>query len=159
MDALGSVLGKLCEIVLPIPEESFQGSPDSALAVCTLSSMDLLGRLSHSEAMRHVSIAGRLLSENRGIDEILRHLDHNRRITTLLVCGRDVWGHRAGHSLLRLHQNGVGHNGRIIGSDSPDPHITAPRRMVARFRDDIELVNMMGCTDLEGIVRRIRGMS
>ena len=42
MNALGEVIGKVCEIILPIPEESFPGNPDSKLAVCTLSSMDLL---------------------------------------------------------------------------------------------------------------------
>ncbi len=155
MNALGEVIGKVCEIILPIPEESFPGNPDSKLAVCTLSSMDLLKSLTRSDAMNHISIAGRLLSENKGIDSILRHLDGNPRITALLVCGKDVWGHRAGHSLFELHRNGTDGDGRIISSTSPDPYVTVPKHMIEHFQNNVTLTDMMSQTDLKLILEGI----
>ncbi len=156
MNALGEAIGKVCKIVLPIPEESFQGNPDSGLAVCTLSSMNLLKTLASSDTMNSISIAGRLLSENKGIDSVLRHLDGNPRITVLLVCGRDVWGHKAGHSLSELHRNGTDGNGRIVGSTSPDPYITVPKHMIEHFQKDVTIVDMTGQTDLEQIREEIK---
>ncbi len=64
MNALGETIGELCKIVLPIPEESYRGDPNSSRAVCTLSSIDLLKKLANSEILNHLSIVGRLLSEN-----------------------------------------------------------------------------------------------
>lgn len=155
MNALGEAIGRVCEIILPIPEESFLGNPDSNLAVCTLSSMSLLKYIARSDTMHHISIVGRLLSENKGIDSILRHMDGNRRITDLLVCGKDVWGHRAGHSLFELHRNGIDQDGRIVGSTSPDPYVTVPEHMIEHFRHDVALTDLMGQTDPELILGKI----
>jgi len=41
MNSLGNMIGELCKVILPIPEESYQGNPDSTIAVCTLSSLEL----------------------------------------------------------------------------------------------------------------------
>lgn len=155
MNVLGEAIGKACEIILPIPEESFPGNPDSRLAVCTLSSMSLLKSLARSDAMNRISIAGRLLSENKGIDSILKHLDCHPRITTLLVCGKDVWGHRAGHSLSELHRNGTDGDGRIIDSTSPDPYVTVPKHMIEHFQNNVILTDMIGQTDLKRILEEI----
>ena len=150
MNALGDAIGKICQIVLPIHEESFLGNQNSTLAVCTLSSMSLLRYLAHSDLMHHVSIIGRLLSENKGIDSMLSHLNDNRHITSLLICGTDVMGHRAGHSLLKLYQNGIVHdngNNRIVDSASPDPYVTIPKHMIDHFQNDITIIDMIGQTD------------
>ena len=102
MNSLGNVIGELCKKILPIPEESYQGNPDSVIAVCTLSSLDLLKNLANSEVLQNISIVGRLLSENKGIDEIIKHVNQNRKIKTIIVCGKEVWGHKAGHSLIKI---------------------------------------------------------
>jgi tetrahydromethanopterin S-methyltransferase subunit A len=99
MNSLGNIIGELCKAILPIPEESYQGNTDSTIAVCTLSSLDLLKKISNSDILQHLSIVGRLLSENKGIDEIILHVNKNKKIKTLIVCGKEVWGHKGGHSL------------------------------------------------------------
>ncbi|MCH6575421.1 MAG: tetrahydromethanopterin S-methyltransferase subunit A [Bacteroidetes bacterium] len=114
MNALGEKIGELCKIILPIPEESYQGDINSSIAVCTLSSIDLLKKLINSEILNHISIVGRLLSENKGIDSIIKHVYKNQKITTIIVCGKEVWGHKAGHTLFQLHKHGVDKNNRII---------------------------------------------
>ncbi len=50
MNALGEAIGELCKIILPIPEESFRGNSNSSIAVCTLSSIDLLKKFSNSQS-------------------------------------------------------------------------------------------------------------
>ena len=156
MNALGEQIGKLCKIILPIPEESYQGDINSSIAVCTLSSIDLLKKLANSEILNHISIVGRLLSENKGIDSIIKHVYENQKITTIIVCGKEVWGHKAGHTLFQLHKHGVDKNNRIINSSSPDPYLTVSTSQIQYFQNNITLVNLINETDLKIILDKIR---
>ena len=156
MNALGEAIGELCKAILPIPEESYNGNPNSSIAVCTLSSIDLLKKFANSEILDHVSIVGRLLSENKGIDSIIKHVNKNQKINTIIVCGKDVWGHKAGHSLFELHKNGVDENNKIINSTSPDPYITASQTQIEYFQKNIILVDLINESNFEVIVNKIR---
>ncbi len=156
MNALGETIGELCKIILPIPGESYCGNPNSSIAVCTLSSIDLLKNFANSEILNHISIAGRLLSENKGIDSIIKYVYKNQKITTIIVCGKEVWGHKAGHSLFQLHKNGVDKNNRIINSTSPDPYLTVSESQIQYFQNNITLVNLINETDFETILNKIR---
>ena len=156
MNALGERIGELCKIILPISEESYQGDINSSIAVCTLSSIDLLKKLANSEILNHISIVGRLLSENKGIDSIIKHVYKNQKITTLIVCGKEVWGHKAGHTLFQLYKNGVDKNNRIINSSSPDPYLTVSKSQIQYFQNNITLVNLINETDLKIILDKIR---
>ncbi len=155
MNSLGNMVGELCKAILPISEESYQGNPDSILAICTLSSLDLLTKIANSEILQHVSIVGRLLSENKGIDAIIRHVNHNKKIKTIIVCGKEVWGHKAGYSLFKLHKNGMDKNGKIIGSTSPDPFLTVTKSQINYFRNEINLVDMINETNFNKIKQKI----
>ena len=156
MNALGEQIGKLCKIILPIPEESYQGDINSSIAVCTLSSIDLLKKLANSEILNHISIVGRLLSENKGIDSIIKYVYKNQKITTIIVCGKEVWGHKAGHTLFQLHKHGVDKNNRIINSTSPDPYLTVSKSQIQYFQNNITLVNLINEADLKIILDKIR---
>jgi tetrahydromethanopterin S-methyltransferase subunit A len=156
VNALGEAIGELCKIILPIPEEYYSGNPDSSIAVCTLSSIDLLKKLANSEILSHVSIAGRLLSENKGIDSIIKYVNKNQKINIIIVCGKEVWGHKAGHSLFQLHKNGVDKNNRIINSTSPDPYLTVSKSQIQYFQNNITLVNLIAETDFATISDKIR---
>ncbi len=156
MNALGETIGELCKIILPIPEEYYNGNPNSSIAVCTLSSIDLLKKLANSEILSYVSIAGRLLSENKGIDSIIKYLNKNQKINIIIVCGKEVWGHKAGHSLFQLHKNGVDKNNRIINSTSPDPYLTVSKSQIQYFQNNITLVNLITETDFATISDKIR---
>lgn len=155
MNAIGEAIGELCKAILPIPEESYQGNPDSSIAVCTLSSIDLLKKFADSEILNHISIVGRLLSENKGIDAIVEHVNKNQKIKTIVVCGKDVWGHKSGHSLFELHKNGVGDDNRIINSTSPDPYLTVSKSKIQYFQNNITLVNLINELDFKTIVNKI----
>ncbi len=156
MNALGETIGELCKIILPIPEESYQGDINSSIAVCTLSSIDLLKDFANSKILNHISIVGRLLSENKGIDSIIKYVYKNQKITTIIVCGKEVWGHKAGHALFQFHKNGVDKNNRIINSSSPDPYLTVSKSQIQYFQNNITLVNLINETDLKIILNKIR---
>ena len=155
MNSLENLLGEICKVVLPIPEETFKGNSNSHIAICTLSSMDLLKKFRNPEILKNVSMVGRLLSENKGIDAILQYLNQNNKIKTLIVCGKDVWGHKAGHSLIKLYENGVDTNGRIIDSSSPDPFLNVPKTQIEYFRKEVNLINMINETNFEKIKKLI----
>ena len=80
MNLIENIAGELCRIILPIEEEVFFGDSKSNIAVCTLSSMNLLKDISKSHIINEVAIAGRLLSENKGIDSLVRSVISNEKI-------------------------------------------------------------------------------
>ncbi|CAD6368595.1 Tetrahydromethanopterin S-methyltransferase 23 kD subunit [metagenome] len=155
MNNLGNMIGELCKVILPIPEEAYLGNADSSIAVCTLSSINLLKQISNSDLLNHIAIAGRLFSENKGIDSLIRHVNQNKKIKTMLVCGKEVWGHKAGHSLFELHKNGIDNHGRIINSTSPDPFLTVTKAEIIYFQNEITLVNLINETNFETIKKSI----
>ena len=155
MNSLGNVIGELCKVILPIPEESYTGNNESSIAVCTLSSIDLLKNFANSDILNRISIVGRLLSENKGIDSIVQYVNQNKNIKIIIVCGKEVLGHRAGHSLFQLHANGIDNNRRIIGSTSPDPFLTVTKDKINYFQKAISLVNMINETNFDVIKHKI----
>ena len=156
MNALGEAIGELCKVILPIPEERFLGNLDSSIAVCTLSSIDLLRKFQNSEILDQICLAGRLLSENKGIDSMIDYVFRNNNVRTIIVCGKEVWGHKAGHSLFGLHKNGIDSKNRIINSHSPDPFLTSSENKIKYFQENIHLENMINVTDFSIIQKKIQ---
>ena len=113
MNKLGDTIGKICEKLLPISEEFYIGNPNSSICICTLSSIKLLKEIKNSEIIDKVAIVGRLFTENKGIDSMIKHVNQNKKIKTIIVCGKEVWGHKSGHSLIQLYQNGIDDKNRI----------------------------------------------
>lgn len=148
-------MGEICKVLLPIPEEVYFGNQNSSIAICTLSSIDLLQKLSNSGLLEKVAIIGRLLSENKGIDSIIQYVTENKNIQTIVLCGKDVTGHKAGQSLLALHKNGIDEDGRIINSTSPDPVLKVTRTQVEYFQTKIQLINLINETNSSTIQKLI----
>jgi tetrahydromethanopterin S-methyltransferase subunit A len=146
MNLIEEIAGELCKILLPIEEKIFFGNSKSGIALCTLSSIRLLREVASSSLMKEISVAGRLLSENKGIDSLVRYVISNTRIDTIILCGEDTVGHRSGHSLICLHTNGVGKGGTIIASQSPQPVVSLTKQEVTRFQNQVKIVNKIGET-------------
>lgn len=155
MNVIGEAIGKLCKAILPINEEFYLGNSKSSVAVCTLSSIDLLKNFANSEFLNEISIVGRLLSENKGIDSIIKYVNKNHQVDSIIVCGKEVWGHKSGHSLFELHKNGIDKNNRIINSTSPDPYLTVSKLEIKYFQDNVRLVNMINQTNFKLILEQI----
>ena len=131
------------------------GKTKVQLAICTLSSINLLKEIANSKIMRNCVIVGRLLSENKGIDSIIRYVNQNTNIKTIILCGNEVQGHNAGKSLLALHKFGIDSNSKIINSDSPDPFLQSSKNEIEVFCNQISLVNKIGETDIQIISKLI----
>jgi tetrahydromethanopterin S-methyltransferase subunit A len=156
LNKLGEAIGKICEALLPIPEEFYVGNLDSSTCICTLSSVQLLKEFKNSKIIDNFAIVGRLFSENKGIDSIVKCVNQNKKIKTIIVCGKEVWGHKSGHSLFQLHENGIDENNRIINSISPDPFLTVSKSEIQYFQKEIILVNLIDETNIELIVNKIK---
>ncbi len=50
MNAIGEAIGELCKVILPINKEFYLGNSDSSIAICTLSSIDLLKNFANSKS-------------------------------------------------------------------------------------------------------------
>jgi len=156
LNKLGTTIGKICEALLPIPEEFYIGNYNSSICICTLSSIKLLKEIKNSKIIDNVAIVGRLFTENKGIDSIIKYVNQNKKIKTIIVCGKDVWGHKSGHSLFELHKNGIDDNNRIINSTSPDPFLTVSESEIKYFQKQITLVNLIDETNIELIINKIQ---
>src|SRR5207302_341594 len=93
---LENVAGRLCEVLIPIKHEYYIGEGKS-VAICTLSSMALLQAIAKTDdIMSRILIVGRLLSENKGLDTLVRFTLKQSALLYLVVCGKDVRGHQSG---------------------------------------------------------------
>ena len=144
-------IGEICKHLLPIKHELYVGN-GSRIAICTISSIRLLTEiLNDTKLMNELAIVGRLLSENKGIDEIINYCILNKQLEHLLICGRDSRGHSAGESLIALYKNGITKQGIIMNSKSPRPQLHSSYQEVEIFRNRITIHNLIKETDLNNI--------
>ena len=158
MNSLENLVGEICEKVFPISDKIYHGNPNSTIAICTLSSMKLLEEISNSNLMDHIAMAGRLLSENKGIDSIIENSNLNK-IKTIILCGKEVWGHKTGHSLISLHQNGIDSTGKIINSSSPNPILTQSQNEIKKFQNQTRIINLIGETNFDKISKIVSNLN
>ena len=155
MNVIEEIAGEICKILLPIEDKLYFGNANSTLVICTLSSMKLLKEISNSSLMNKIYVVGRLLSENKGIDILVRHIISNEQIRTLILCGEDTIGHKPGHSILCLYKNGRDQNGMIIGSESPNPILTLTNQEVSRFQKQVKIINKIGEIEISNLKKKI----
>jgi tetrahydromethanopterin S-methyltransferase subunit A len=154
MKRLDNAAGRLCKVLLPIRHEYYLGA-GKALAICTLSSIDLLQTIDKSDLINRILIAGRLLSENKGIDAIIDFTVKHPNLKRMIVCGKEVRGHRAGQALLALASNGMDSSGRIIGAVGPNAIVTLPQQDVDIFRHQVKINDMIGTVDIGKIAQAL----
>lgn len=142
------IAGKICEIILPV-RLSYSNGSGKKVAICTLSDMSLLEEIIvHKGLMNKVVIAGRLLSENRGIDDILTSVYDSPDLKYLILCGLDGKGHLPGQALISLSRFGVMEGGRIRGAEGANPVLKSSQEVISSFRERIEIVDLIGSRDI-----------
>src|ERR1700732_2815362 len=140
----------------PHPGDYVLGNPEGTVAICTLSNRDLPVSLIAAREPA-VAIAGRCDTENIGVEKVVLNLLANPRIRWLVICGTEAKGHRAGDAFLRLKERGVDADMRVLESASRRPILKNLTLLdVARFRQQIEEVNLIGVADIEGILAAVR---
>ena len=129
------------------------GNPTSPVAVCTLASVSLLSPLA---GRPEIAIAGRVYTENVGIERMIQNLVANPRLRVLIVCGRES-RHQVGQTILSLHRDGLDAERRVIGARGPEPFLpNLGADELRHFRERIVVIDMIGELDPERIVDRAR---
>ena len=145
---INNILGICCYHLLPIKQEYHIGK-GKLIGICTLSSLDLLKEIKNNqEIMDNISIVGRLLSENKGIDQIIKYTTNNKSLKYLLLCGEEVKGHLSGQTLIALKNNGIDQNKRVINAVAPYPCLACSNDEIEYFRHHINIINKIGLKDI-----------
>ena len=128
------------------------------VAVCTLNSDDLILRLAAARPPG-LSIVGSLHTENLGIEHLIRNLLPNPHVRFLVVCGEDTRkaiGHLPGQSLVSLMREGLEESGRIRGAQGKRPILkNVGREQVEAFRRRLQVIDLIGTTDLDALTSSI----
>ncbi|MCX8124420.1 MAG: hypothetical protein N3F66_09670 [Spirochaetes bacterium] len=142
----------------PVPGEYFVLSegPDCPVAVSTLASVELAGMLA-SARPKELCIVGKTETENIGIDKVIKNIITNNTIKILLLVGKEPQGHYSGKTLHALWENGVNETMRVINSPGRYPVLrNVTKQEVDIFRNQVRVVDMIGCEDVGKIVEEIR---
>jgi tetrahydromethanopterin S-methyltransferase subunit A len=114
--------------------------------------LDLFEEIKNNqEIMNKISIVGRLLSENKGIDEIIKFTTNNKSLKHLLLCGEEVKGHLPGQTLIALKKNGIDQNKKVINAPAPYPFLTCSNDEIEYFRQHINIIDKIGLKDIDKI--------
>lgn len=124
------------------------GDPESPIAVATLGS-----DLGDAPVKAGAAISGSLHTENLGIEKVVANIVSNPNIRFLIVCGSEVQGHITGQTVNSIYKNGIDPERKnIIGSIGAIPYVeNLPVEGVERFRDQIELIDMIDIEDMNQI--------
>ncbi len=129
------------------------------VAISTLASTRLVDELAENRPKR-VGIVGKTETENIGIDKIVKNVISNPAIQYLIVAGIESAGHRSGQALLALAEHGIDDKGRIIGAQGKRPilrNVTTDE--VHKFRQQVQIIDLIGCEDTTAILARIEELS
>ncbi|MHB1680136.1 MAG: DUF4346 domain-containing protein [bacterium] len=141
--------------ISPGEYSSFCGGEGCPVAVSTLASVDLYDKLSKLRP-KGLCITGKTETENIGIEKIIKNTISNPTIHYLIVSGKESEGHNSGQTLMSLYENGVDKNMRIIGSAGKRPILkNVSREEAESFRKQVEVINLIGCEDVEVITDKI----
>lgn len=134
----------------------YVGKKDSPVAVCTLSSLDLMRRIGRRD---EISIIGKTFTENLGIEKMIRNIVTNPSIRFLVLCGRES-PHQVGQSLMALKQHGVDSAGQIIEALGRLPVLkNVSGDEIAAFRRQIEILDLIGEVDADTVMTTVQTAS
>jgi tetrahydromethanopterin S-methyltransferase subunit A len=132
------------------------------VAVCTLNSEELVDVVAATEP-EAIAIAGTLQTENLGIERLITNVLANPFIRFVVVCGADsqkMIGHLPGQSLVALAREGINDNRRIINAKGKRPVLrNLEPAAIDHFRRTVEVIDLVGVSDLERIAAAVRGCS
>ncbi len=102
------------------------------------------------------ALSGTLQTENIGIEKIICNIVANPNIRYLIVCGNEVDGHDTGTAMKALMENGIDERRTILGSQAKTPYLfNIPLEAISRFREQLTLIDLIGETDPEVIMKGV----
>jgi tetrahydromethanopterin S-methyltransferase subunit A len=143
----------------PVVGEYFVLDKTAPIAVSTLASPELAQGLADL-GPHGLALVGKTETENIGIDKIVKNVISSPTMRYLILAGVDGIGHWAGQTLLSLADNGIDEYGRVIGSSGKRPVLrNVTHSEIETFRAQVQLIDMIGCKDLDEIGARVMGLS
>ncbi len=125
------------------------GDAKSCAAVCTLKEVDMVLPVAKT------AISGRCLTENVGIERIIKNLISNPNIRFLVLCGTEPKGHFVGQAFKCIRDNGV-KDGNIVGAAGAMPYLkNTSQEEIERFNKQVELVDLIEVVDVKKIEEAI----
>lgn len=148
-------------VAWPIEAGSYRlGNKAGCVAIATLASEELYVQFSESVCDEACAICGKVLTENIGIEKVVKNIIANPHIRFLVLCGREAKGHLTGACIKALHVNGLNGRGRIADAPGKRPYIRSlTRPQIARFQRQVEIVDLIGCEDVTAIEGKARELS
>ncbi len=132
------------------------GDPDSPVAICTLSSADLLRELTSSPIAGRVSIIGPLETQNIGLERMVGTLLERPRIRWLVVCGHESRGPYQAQALQSLFAYGLNEDGSIAQARARRARFrTLNAEHVNAVRQQVSLRDLVGVHDLDAISKAV----
>ena len=103
------------------------------------------------------AIVGSCKTENIGLEKQIANIIANPNIRFYILAGPEVPGHITGGSLLKLHEKGIDKEShKIVDAPGAIPFIeNVPLEAVERFRQQVEIIEMMGSEDVGAIKAKV----
>jgi tetrahydromethanopterin S-methyltransferase subunit A len=133
----------------PVPGAYAVGDPAGTVAVCTLTSNDLMAPCAQIPG---VAIAGRVYTVNLGIEKIIQNVTGNPAIRFLVLCGKESPVFQPAQGLRALFDQGVTAERRINGALGHLPvldHI--PAAQIEAFRQQVELIDRTSLREIASL--------
>jgi len=106
--------------------------------------------------MDKIAIAGKCVTENMGIEKIVKNTISNPHIRYMIICGKVPMGHFVDNAIVSLIDNGVDSEGRIIGAKGGIPVVkNLTKEEVERFRKQVAPINMAGETEAWKVMEKV----
>ena len=133
-----------------VPGRYKVGNKNSPVAVCTMASVDI------ELPMNNIAIVGKCVTENVGIEKIVKNIISNPNIRFLICCGKISKGHFVDDALDCLVKNGIDENKRIMGAKGAMPVVkNLTEKEVERFRKQVKIICMQGEEDVSKILKKV----
>jgi tetrahydromethanopterin S-methyltransferase subunit A len=142
-----------------VPGKYFVVSPSAPVAVTTLGSVDLAKEVAGSPPSG-LCIVGKVETENIGIEKMIKNILSNPSIRYLVCAGKEPPKHLTGATMVALFENGIDSQQKIIGSPGMRPVLpNTSDAEIQAFRDQVEPVDMIGCTDVPTIHAKVEELA
>ena len=135
----------------PVAEGRYKvGNQDSPVAVCTMASVEM------DLPLDRIAIKGKCVTENLGVEKIIRNTISNPKIRYIIFCGKESKGHFVGQAVKSLKDNGIDAEKRIIGAKGGMPILKNLKpEEIERFREQVEPIDMSGEEDRAKILVKV----
>lgn len=138
---------------------NFCEGSECPIAVSTLASSELAELLADRRP-KELCIVGITETENIGIEKVVRNTITNPTIRVLLLTGEESKRHYSGKTFLALSENGVDDDMRVKGAPGQRPVLkNLTHKAVEAFRRQIRVVDMIGCKNVEQIIRKVKELA